>query len=66
LITKVGTVRLPTLKKALRHRTEFIYVFKVSVFNVTVDLILLVVKAEYCNALPLVTSISQFKFQWEN
>jgi hypothetical protein len=23
-------------------------------------------KAEYCSALPFVTSISQLKFQWEN
>lgn len=66
LITKVGTVRLPTLNKALRHRTEFMYAFKVSIFSVTVDLSLLVVIAEYFSALPFVISISQLKFQWEN
>jgi hypothetical protein len=53
-------------KKALRHRTELAYVFKVSIFSVIVDLSLLVLKAEYCSALPFVTSISQLKFQWEN
>jgi len=42
------------------------YVFKISIFSVIVDLSLLIVKAEYCSALPFVTSISQLKFQWEN
>ena len=52
------------LKIALRHRTEFMYVFKVSIFSVTVDLNLLVVIAEYFSALPFVTSISQLKFMY--
>jgi hypothetical protein len=53
-------------KVTLKYITEFMYVFKVSIFSVLYDLSLLIVKAEYCSALPFVTSISLLKFQQEN